>query len=201
MPKTKEAFEAMREETRKKIEMSALKLFARKGLSVKVGEIAREAGLSQGLMYSHYPSKEALIAELVRQANTISSTEVGGIQDNKESARDKIMKMNYMMYGMLTTENPGIDYFLFMLQVGMSGGLGDVPEIMEAAQRADDPITSLTAIISQGQMEGTVVEGNPVQLAITYWAEIQGLCCYAILKMPIKPEPEMLARILLKEPN
>ncbi|MCL2746939.1 MAG: TetR/AcrR family transcriptional regulator, partial [Coriobacteriia bacterium] len=48
----------MRESTKQKIEAAALSLFARKGLSVKVSEIAEAAGVSQGLLYSHYPSKD-----------------------------------------------------------------------------------------------------------------------------------------------
>ena len=46
MPRSKEAFEAMRQTTRAKIETAALSLFARKGLAVKVGEIAEAAGVS-----------------------------------------------------------------------------------------------------------------------------------------------------------
>jgi AcrR family transcriptional regulator len=53
MPRTKEAFEAMRETTKGKIEASALSLFARKGLSVTIDEIAKTAGLSKGLIYNH----------------------------------------------------------------------------------------------------------------------------------------------------
>jgi len=44
MPRTKEVFEAMRETTRQKIVTAALSLFAKNGLSVKVGEIAGSGG-------------------------------------------------------------------------------------------------------------------------------------------------------------
>ena len=41
MPRSKEAFEAMKETTRNKIEAAALPLFAQKGFSVSVGETVR----------------------------------------------------------------------------------------------------------------------------------------------------------------
>lgn len=197
MPRTREAFDAMREQTRLKIEAAALSLFARKGLSVKVGEIARAAGLSQGLLYSHYPSKDALIAELARQASEISGLTMRDIAGGEGAAAEKIRQTTSMMCEMLTSGHMGIEYFMFMAQMGMSGF--QAPGTERAAHDARSPVESLAAIITQGQAEGSVVAGDPVQLAIVYWAAVQGMCCYAVTGMPLWPEPGMLSRILLRE--
>ena len=197
MPRSKESFSAMRENTKQKIEAAALSLFARKGLSVKVSEIAEAAGVSQGLLYSHYPSKDALIAELVKQAIDISSQSIEGLSEYEMPASEKIKQMTQMMCLMFAQAFEAIDYFMFMIQVGMSG----LPQSAASLypEGSPNPAESLAKMLIQGQREGSVVAGDPDQLATTYWATIQGLCCYAITGMPVAPEPRILNRILLKE--
>jgi AcrR family transcriptional regulator len=195
MPRTPEDFENMRDITRKKIEAAALSLFARKGLSVKIGEIAQKAGISQGLLYSHYPSKDALIIELARQATTISSENTSMMVQGKDSAADKIKRISAMMCQMFTFVPQGIEYFMFMIQLGMSDF--KLPDTASAEMRS--PIESLTSVVAQGQAEASVVSGDPLQLTVIYWAVIQGLCCYTITGMPVSPDPKMLNRILLEE--
>ena len=41
---------------------AAHKIFAEKGLSIPIGEIARQAGVGIGTVYRHFPTKEALFA-------------------------------------------------------------------------------------------------------------------------------------------
>jgi AcrR family transcriptional regulator len=198
MPRTKETFEAMRETTRRKIEAAALSLFARNGLSVKVGEIAGAAGVSQGLLYSHYWSKDALIAELIRQATDISGRSVKEIAVDGGTAAAKIKRITNMMCGMLTGVSPvGIDYFMFMVQVGLSGF--GIPEASRHTQECPNPVDSLARVIVQGQTERSVAPGNQFGMSVIYWAAIQGLCCYAASGSPVSPEQKVLNRILLKE--
>lgn len=197
MPRTQEAFEAMRQTTKQKIEAAALSLFARKGLSVTVGEIARFAGVSQGLMYSHYPSKDALIAELARQANHISSDNILILIEGDDTAAAKIKQTTSIMCRMFTNAPIGIDYFMFMVQVGMSGF--QIPEASQFSIEHPNPIETFANVIAQGQAEGCVVPGDPLRLSTVYWAVIQGLCCYSITGVSVPPDLQMLNRILLKE--
>ncbi|MDV7394640.1 helix-turn-helix domain-containing protein, partial [Arthrospira platensis SPKY1] len=47
----------------------ALELFAEKGFaSTSISQIAKEAGISKGLMYNYFESKEQLLHEIIRQA-------------------------------------------------------------------------------------------------------------------------------------
>ena len=62
MPKTPEQFEKIREAKRKQIMDAALELFANKGYhSASISKIASNAGISKGLMYNYFESKEALV--------------------------------------------------------------------------------------------------------------------------------------------
>ena len=198
MPKKKEVFEAMRESTRQKIEAAALSLFARNGLSVKVGEIAKAAGVSQGLMYSYYWSKDALIKELIRQATNISGRVIKEIAGSDGTAVMKIKRITDMMCGMFTETTPvGIDYFMFMVQVGLNGFW--LPEASQYSQEFPSPVESLARVITQGQKERSVAPGSQLGMSVVYWAAIQGLCCNAATGVPVSPEPKTLNRILLRE--
>jgi len=197
MPRTKEAFEAMRETTKGKIEAAALSLFARKGLSVTIDEIAKTAGVSTGLLYSHYPSKEALIKELFRQAALNASTIVKEITDGKKSAVEKVKEITALMCEMLSTDHIGIDYLIFTIQVGMNGFPVSETELYTADN--PHPVESLARVIAECQAEGSAVKGEPVHLALIFWAAVEGLCCFAISGILLPPVYETLSRIILKE--
>ena len=66
MPRTPEQYEQIREEKRKQIMDVALKLFAMEGYhATPISRIASEAGISKGLMYNYFDSKEALMLKLL----------------------------------------------------------------------------------------------------------------------------------------
>ena len=195
MPRSKESFAEMRQNAREKIETAAVSLFARKGLSVTVGEIAKAAGVSQGLLYSHYPSKDALIFELVRQATFASSKSLMEIADRDAPSADKIKQITALMCFMFKEAPYGIDYFMYMIQASMSGV--KIPEEVLYSEELKNPVEILMTIIMAGQVEGTVVAGDALLLSVTYWAVIQGWCCYVITGMPVTPDAEMINRILL----
>lgn len=194
MPRSKEAFEEMRITTQQKIKTATLSLIARKGMSVTIEEIAKSAGLSKGLLYNHYPSKESLIAGLAQEVAMVSREKINQISTSDLPANEKIKLITTQMCEMLVSkENIGADYFMFMAQVGMSGFFQKLDLI---------PLPHSTEILAQiiatGQSEGTVVEGDPLQLALTFWSTIQGLGCHLVMGFPLKLEAEMLLRILLK---
>jgi AcrR family transcriptional regulator len=59
---------AMRDQSRERILAAALRLFAQRGYAgATVREIAASAGLSQGLLYTHYLGKEELLRALFRR--------------------------------------------------------------------------------------------------------------------------------------
>ncbi len=63
-PRTKEQFETIREGRREQIMQVALELFASEGIQTPISKIAKEAGISKGLMYNYFKSKEELLHEV-----------------------------------------------------------------------------------------------------------------------------------------
>ena len=67
-PRTPEQFEHIRLDKKTLIINTALELFANKGYhSTSISDIAHKAGISKGLMYNYFMSKEALITEILAQ--------------------------------------------------------------------------------------------------------------------------------------
>ncbi|MCP4312992.1 MAG: TetR/AcrR family transcriptional regulator [Bacteroidetes bacterium] len=65
-PRTQEQFEEMRESRRQQIMNAALELFVRKGYAnCSIAQLASYAGISKGLMYNYFESKEALLLTII----------------------------------------------------------------------------------------------------------------------------------------
>jgi AcrR family transcriptional regulator len=65
-PRTPEKFNEMREATMQKIMEVALELFANEGyFQSSISKIAKKAGISKGLMYNYYESKEDLLKAII----------------------------------------------------------------------------------------------------------------------------------------
>ena len=67
-PRTKEQFEEIRETRREQIKNAALELFAQEGYAnCSISRLASHAGISKGLMYNYFESKEALLAAIIEE--------------------------------------------------------------------------------------------------------------------------------------
>ena len=65
-PRTKNQFEEIRQKSRENIEKIALELFAIKGYhATSISQIAEKAGISKGLLYNYYKSKEHLLDSVI----------------------------------------------------------------------------------------------------------------------------------------
>ncbi len=74
-PRSKEQFEAIREEKRALIMDAALEHFARDGYhNTTITHLAKHAGISKGLMYNYFESKEELLTAIInRSMNEVSA--------------------------------------------------------------------------------------------------------------------------------
>lgn len=66
MPRTEEQFEEIREQRKGQILDTALELFAHEGyFTTSISRIAQKAGISKGLMYNYFESKEDLVIVII----------------------------------------------------------------------------------------------------------------------------------------
>jgi AcrR family transcriptional regulator len=83
-PRTAKQFEEIREEKRELISQTALKLFAKNGYhSTTINMIAKEAGISKGLLYNYYESKESLLEKIFSDYLSMMSKLINPNNDNE----------------------------------------------------------------------------------------------------------------------
>lgn len=200
MPRTKAQFLEMQDKTKERIHDAGLILFAQRGVSATgVTEIARQAGISLGLMYHYYPSKEALFAALVSMALEGAMEALTSCAHPEEPAAVQISRMSGLASSALSRDDRTAYYFLLLLQAGLSKATSSETS-PPPLERAAFPFAHLEGLILTGQAQGTVKAGDPRQLAQLYWAAFQGLCLYKITMKSFTPPAAMLLDgILLKD--
>ncbi|MCW3464012.1 TetR/AcrR family transcriptional regulator [Chitinophaga nivalis] len=197
MPKQKEQFEEMRQQTIARLKKSGLELFARKGLAAtNIKEIAAHTGISLGLMYHYYSSKEELYLLLANEAMDKSQALFDQLQSQDISVKEKITQfLAAFMYGV--QKEAGIYYFILISQLFETG---NKTEDRKLRTRKLQSIHNLATIVSEGQQTGECVTGDPFELAVTFIAATQGLAGFKLMfkgKFQM-PDAAVLTRILLQ---
>ncbi|MDR1553500.1 MAG: TetR/AcrR family transcriptional regulator, partial [Prevotellaceae bacterium] len=118
MPRTKEQNADIKELSIEKIRDAGLKLFATKGLAAtSIVDISELAGISTGLMYHYYKSKEDLYAELVKSAVTSANAAVLEVAEMPLSPMEKIMLLAKNMLESIEKYEMTAYFFVLMPQV------------------------------------------------------------------------------------
>ena len=89
-PRSKAQFEELRDASRQKILEAALSLFGTKGYrSTSIADIVKSAGISKGLVYHYFESKEDLLRQLVDYLlETGKERMVGFIEQEEQQTQD-----------------------------------------------------------------------------------------------------------------
>jgi len=94
MPRTKEQFEEIRNKTNHKIIESALVLFAEKGFKgTSINDISKAAGISKGLAYNYYNSKNDLMIAVF----SLLKEEIGSMFMAMEETDDPFEKLKIII--------------------------------------------------------------------------------------------------------
>lgn len=173
MPRTKAQFEKMRQVTRNKIQDAASYLFAQKGVSgTNVQEIADRAGISIGLLYQHYKTKDALFDELVNMAG-MGLNETAKRFLSVGAPEDILTEITAEIIDDYNKDDEFTNYMIFLTQALISGMKSEALEkLIEEDKKL---MRALENLIKRGQDDGTIRSGNPKELAISYMSAIQGL--------------------------
>ena len=90
-PKTKEQVEVIRQQSMDAIKQAALDLFAHKGYaSTSISAIAKAAGVSKGLMYNYYESKEKLLEAIVADAVAVGADVFTKVMDESLTPKERL---------------------------------------------------------------------------------------------------------------
>ena len=104
--------------TQGRIERAALALFAEKGVDrTTINDIARSAGIAEGTIYRHYPSKEELIWQLFSANYVLLAGRLEAMQAQRRDLRAKLKAM-VGLFCALFEQDPDMFSFLLLVQHG-----------------------------------------------------------------------------------
>lgn len=182
------ARDEQKEQRRQLIISKALELFAKKGYSdTKIGDIAKAADMSVGLMFHYFESKEQLYEELVKMGAEGTNTPQ---EMNFENPLDFFKGFLDALF-CYAKEQPWVFYmFVLMSQARRSEG---IPRHIREIALSVNQVEQSAEIIKAGQQYGYFREGDPYALSFTFWSSVQGIM------EQLAVSPEMLEKGQLPE--
>ncbi len=176
MPRTEEANQRLRKAQRVKILDGARKVFARKGWTATMADVAAAAGVSQGLAYRYFANKEAIFHELVKQA---AQSGLATLQPVLEMPGTPGERLHFLLSRILENKPERFEFYQLAVQVFRDES---VPDDFRVLLRSQSQVFQdvIRELIVEGQATGEVAEGDPDQLVTAVVACVNGLSSLAL---------------------
>jgi len=195
-PRGKDLNEKMRSEAIAKITRAALIVFAEYGYhGTSMEQIMRVSGLSKGLVYHYFPSKEKLFLHLVDSAFEISRNIWKEALEAPGSAWEKIERLTDSLVKTTFTEESSL-YFFIMFQATTQNKI--IPGLMEHIVQSSAHFAELPRLIIEAQKSGEAAQGDAGVMTSTYFALFQGytLILHGDEELKGKITPEIFINLL-----
>ena len=199
--RNRETNDRVKKERKERIMSEAMALFAVKGLSgTKISDIASAAGISQGLMYHYFGSKEDLFVELIKGAFERMNDACRGLESLDISAREKIKMAIEGLLGALEKSADFARYCLIIAEASVSEAVPEEAREIILRERSK-PYDAITRIMKEGQKDGSVKPYDAGDMALIFWTSLNGLAIYkAVHGNRFKaPDPRILTSLFLTE--
>lgn len=195
MPRSEEANLQLKDDRQKQILCSAQKVFIRKGFAAaKMSDIATEAGISYGLMYHYFQSKDEIYAELIRSAVDSSRRTIERVQADDSEPIDKLRSLARAIVTSIDGHQSAGYSFVLMMEAMTSGACPF--SAMGRVNGSVKPFEMLLDVIGQGQRKGQIAAGDPSELVLTFFSSVLGLASLKVSgTIATMPDPEILMRI------
>lgn len=202
MPRSELANEQIREESRQRILDAALRVFATKGVGATISDVAEEAGISQGLAYRYFRSKEAILATLLGQMS-----ESGGGASAKIRAMRGTPAEKLELVVSSTLERRKRQPELYQLLYHVMG-YDKVPEDLRELVRRyrNDLHEAMRQLVIEGQASGEIALDDPDHLVGAFLAVLDGLSRSMLTLTPEEarasiPDARIVMRMLRPDPK
>ncbi len=186
--------EPIPDERKEQIKKAALKVFAERGISgTKMSMIAAEAGVSQGLSYRYFESKEEIFTLLVQEAMEAAQTAIHSLHQLPGTPLEQIRTLTAQML-----EDNHKYSFLLLQHARQSDDVpGKVKEIL-GQYSPQETIQQLAPILIKGQESGEFCAGDPSELLMLYFSVITGLMLQEAPEQGWFSQIDILMKILTK---
>lgn len=181
-----------KEKRRQEILNVGLDLFIRKGYAAtRTAEIAKAVGMSEGLLFHYFETKEKLYLELLKLAN-MGKDNIFSLKDISPLKFFEDTAKTILTY--ISQEPFAAKLFVLMNRAQYDEELSE--QIRKSLTR-QNYIDNTVKVILQGQQDGSIRKGNPIALTIAFFMAIQGVAenIARYPEMPI-PDPEWIVDII-----
>jgi AcrR family transcriptional regulator len=160
-----------RDKTRHRLQEISLRLFVRRGYAgTTVRDIADAAGLSVGLMFHYFPSKQALLEEHARNIDAGTAS----LARQLASATRPLETFSAVAATVLESMTDARTRDLFLLASQILS-LDSIPRPVKRLVSATRSIDASVPLIARGQRLREIRAGDPKALAIAFWGALQGI--------------------------
>jgi len=201
LARNKDLNQKMKEERREQILSNALMLYAKKGLSAtKITDIASASGISQGLIYHYYRSKEEIFVELIGIAFARLNEACRWLESQPLSPKEKIKFAIEELLKLLEQDEHAARYHLLIAQATASEAIPDEAKAIIKKENTF-PYEVIARIITEGQKDNSIKKYDAKELALVFWTSINGLAIYkAVHGQKFKaPDANILTSMFIKE--
>lgn len=196
-PMNEEQLQNIRDERKEQIMAAALKIFARRGIiGTKLSMIAVEAGISQGLLYHYFASKDELFVMLIQQAIQESNDSIKKIYQLPGSPLEKLRTLSQI-------DQEGQLYFLLIHQARTSDGVPEQAKQLIAQHSMDSYVIDiLEPLFIEGQEKNEFASGDPRKLISAYFTVLTALMTLNIHEDEAyqMPDADLLLRMVTGRP-
>lgn len=166
-------------DTKEKILMTALRLFAQDGYeAVSVSKIAGELGMTKGALYKHYKNKRDIFDSILERACQLDMerTKKAGVPEDdfdkmpqpfRNTSVESVMAYMKAQFSYWTEDETACN-FRRMLTLEQYRS----PEMTSLYQKvlAGGPVNFIEDLFREMMKQGTWQEGNPRQMAVEFFA-------------------------------
>ena len=139
-------------DTRERIEKAAIRLFVEKGVAeTTVRDIARAVEISEGALYRHFVSKEALVWDVFERNYVAFASRLDALALAETSAHAKLAAM-IRGFCHAHDEDPALFRFLLFVQHG---------QLSRLAAGTPTPVDSVRAVLERGILSKEIPKQHP----------------------------------------
>ncbi len=195
MPRSEEANGRIKDDRQQQILSAALKVFIHKGFAAaKMSDIADQAGVSYGLVYHYFASKDEVYRELVHSATDIARHFMEELESEEEEPVEKLHLLVERAFRGVTGNELAGNALVFMMQAMTSGAYP--VQAMVKAHNQERAFDILVRITREGQEKGQFAPGDPAAIVLTFFSAVLGLACLRVAgTIDAMPDPEIIMRV------
>jgi len=195
-PRSEEQNLHIKDERREQILSAALKIFATRGFAAaKISDIVAMGGISHGLLYHYFNSKEEIFLALVRRAVNVAGQSIIMVDRMPITSLEKVRQAaKYILQGINLGKESSY-YFMIVVQASVMEGTPE--EKLKYLEGMEIPVQTMVQILKQGQQTGEIRKGDAMEMAIAFFSAIQGIAIYKLAMQDFKmPDYEILVNMV-----